>query len=65
MLRQIGHIDEDAHQIVAELLTLVRPKSADILCFARHCPESLLKLQQRIRQDVVGNCPPVVIPERQ
>jgi len=62
VLGRVRHIDERAHQVVAEYLVLVLPQSTNRLRFARDRSEPLAQLKHRVGNRLVRHGAAVVKP---
>jgi hypothetical protein len=64
-LSNVGSVNEYANQIIAIQLLFLTPHSLDRLCLAGNSAESLLKLDQCFRDEIVGDRTTIIEPPRQ
>ncbi len=63
MLGCVGDVNENPDQVVAEGLTFDAPMPTDRLGLSGDGPEALFELDQRVREQVVGNRRAVMEPQ--
>src|SRR4051794_24331586 len=65
VLWQIGHVHKNSDQIIAVVLSRVRPLTANRLRLTRNRAKLLLQLEQRVGDQFAWDLGPVIEPKRQ